>query len=343
LDKLLPTLETTLQRRPIVLWEIAQELAGRQESLEIGEKYFRAAIRGTNVMNLISDPSPEVALIKVYESQNRLVEIRRLLLDGVPAHLRGRGHSNGSPSPTDGLRVQWIGRKLRSFNFPVDAIDVYLSTERTERFWGSDLVTAFGELKPESLTEYLETFDDSRQLSFHLFVRQSDPGRGRIQSRWNPLLSSISQDAKLAARTQVALDRLCATETDKLAPLVLSAQLSLATGQGDKSDALEKLIRFVDEHPLDKASSAEESNEPRVMLEAAQIALWLVARECLTHPPLTTMGEKLGQRSLQASRRNVTQQFTIAILTEWILIAGEIGDSETAKCLKQELDQVQPP
>src|SRR5262249_41162889 len=140
----------------------------------------------------------------------------------------------------------------------------------------ASLIVAFGELKPETAIEYLEQFDTSqRSLSPRLFVRQSEPGRGRMQSRWDVILSSISDNQEMNVRARSALDKVAKAQPNSVTPLILNALLSLAGDEKQAQTAVARLVQFVDKHPLRKADSPAADD---------QIALWLVARECLTRP-----------------------------------------------------------
>ena len=57
-----------------------------------------------------------------------------------------------------------------------------------------------------------------------------------------------------------------------------------------------------------------------------QIAVWLVARDCLKQESLRASGTKLGERALEAARRQTDTGFVLAILREWGQLAIESGD-----------------
>ncbi len=349
LEKLFPELEEAFQSRPLMAWEIAQELALHKESLDLSVKYFTVAIRQAGRPDWQSSPSPALALIDAYVRHDRTPDARKLLLESVPATIRRGANPRVIPSSADVSQVLSITRKLRSLNFPMEAIEIYLAAlQRTEGtliggydpspVLNSALIWAFGELKSDTFVQYLERFDATGPLNLGLFVRQTDPARGRMQCRWDALLTEIARDADLKARAQAAIARICRAQSDTLAPLILSSQLSFAAGDREQAaDAVAKLVRLIDKQPLRKESDLAITREQQRLAETDQIALWLVARECLTQPALVESGKKLGRRAIEVSRPISNVEFSYAILTEWIRIADEAGDSVSAARMKAEL------
>ena len=72
LERLLPLIGKALEQRPVVAWEIAQELAQHNGCLETGAMYFRVAMRSANRMDWTAVSSPWTALLKAYVANDRL-------------------------------------------------------------------------------------------------------------------------------------------------------------------------------------------------------------------------------------------------------------------------------
>lgn len=68
--------------------------------------------------------------------------------------------------------------------------------------------------------------------------------------------------------------------------------------------------------------------------------MWLIARDCLTQPSLSTGGELLGQQALNSTRLLRMPNFETAILTEWVHIAQSSGRREIVARLTNELQKI---
>lgn len=329
LETQLPMLEPTLKTNQFMAWEIGQELARHRDSLDLGSKFLMIAIqqsgggqvKPSGKMEWMSASSPGSALIRAYAAHGRHSDARKLLVESMPPQVQTNTDPAAVPSAADLTQVLTIGRALRSINYQMDAIEMYLDAlQRAEKMsiGGYDprnelqasLVVAFGELKPEHVVEFLEQFDvKNRSLNPRLFVRQSDPGRGRIQTRWEMMLSGIANNEELNRRTRTAIEKIAAAQSDSVMPLILLAQLSLASDGKDLTKAIDRLTQFAQQHPLTKAKAATSA-------DGDQIALWLIARDCLTRPELKTAASELGDRALQAAVRTSRSNFESAIQNE---------------------------
>ncbi|MBS0206479.1 MAG: tetratricopeptide repeat protein [Planctomycetes bacterium] len=349
LDKLFPELQAGLAANPTMAWEIGQELVRYDKCLDVGEKYYRVAIQQDGRADWMSVASSAGALINAYVALGRQADARKLLRSSVPAALRMDADPPLVPTRTDLVQALSIARRLRSLDYPLDAVEVYMAAldrsvglqisgynPRTEV--ESSFVVAFSEVKPEVLVEYLEDLQtQGRMLNLHLFVRSTDPGQGRMYSRWGSLLGEVSRNPSLAERVRVALDRTTTTEPDRIEPLLVSALLAMSARDESRRTAMvEKLVKFIEDHPLEKDST---SMKPIPM---DWIGLWLIARECLTQPAMAASGDKLGQQALQSARVMRMPEFERAILTEWIRIAAASNQQETVDRLTNELGQIKP-
>ena len=329
LERLFPEIENQLTKRSTVAWELGQELIRHKSSLETGAKYLNIAIehgKGKEHLVKITDwtsaSSPSAALIRAYATHGRHVEARRMLVASLPEHLRPQSDRTVLPSIADLSQVLSICRALRSLDYQMDAVEMYLDTlQRAEKLpiGGYDprtelqasLIVAFGELKAEKVVEFLEQFDPATQvLNPWLFVRQSDPGRGRLLSRWEMILSGVGADETLKNRALVALDRIAQSQPDSLMPRFLAALLSISDQKPLPAKFAAELVQFITKHSLSNPGA------PATIGDQDQIALWLIARHCLTRPELEETGRKLGERAIAASQQANIQSFQVAIANE---------------------------
>ncbi len=118
-----------------------------------------------------------------------------------------------------------------------------------------------------------------------------------------------------------SFERLEAVQADTIVPRVLSAQMWLSTSEQDMANtSVDKLIRWIEAHPLPKERIQNDATNQRRVTTSPQATIWLVA-ECLKRPFLTAKGIQLARRAAEASRLQNDPSFTIAILSEWIEIA----------------------
>src|SRR5205823_8571119 len=92
------------------------------------------------------------------------------------------------------------------------------------------------------------------------------------------------------------------------------------------AEVVERLIRLVEETPLEPLPPNDRANSRQRVATGPQIALWLVARDCLKKDPLRPQGVKPGERALTAAKRQLESVYSLAILREWGQIDGDRGD-----------------
>ena len=99
----------------------------------------------------------------------------------------------------------------------------------------------------------------------------------------------------------------------------------------DAAGAVKQLVEFVEKTPLEPKPNKGTFTTRQRDEALRQTALWLVARECLKQKPLREQGVKLGERALEAARRQTDSGYALAILREWGQLALEAGDRESAE------------
>ena len=347
LARLFPELKESLERNPNIAWEIAQEMVRYDKSLEIGTRYYQVAIEQADKLDWMASSSPAGALINAYLALGRRSDARDLLLKCVPDVIRMEPEGDNDPTTKDLVQVLSIARRLRSMDYPLEAVEVYMAglersanmevsgyNPRTEI--ESSFVVVFSEVKPESLVKYCEDLlTQKRVLNLQLFVRTTDPGKGRMYSRWGSLLSEISRTSSLATRTSEAFEQMATSHPDSIEPLVLLGLLATSANDESKLTAtVQRLAKFTEEHPLNR------NNEAAKAVKRDRMGLWLIVRDCLTRPLLSTFGVALGQHALDSTRLLKMPEYETAILTDWIQIAEDSGQPEIVTRLTNELRQI---
>jgi hypothetical protein len=199
---------------------------------------------------------------------------------------------------------------------------------------------AYGEQKEADLIRYLTEFrGPGRHLYLPLLFRRDDPDPGRMMSRWDSLLTGIAQDPELRDVTEKELQRISHDSPESLSALILLAQIHTLSGDTPKAtESAKRLAKWIADRPLSKRANNE--SETLSAQESDQMALWMIARQCLTQPEQAEIGKALGERALTVSRHEATRQGQFSILTEWLRMARKAGDKLTEDRLNQELDTI---
>jgi tetratricopeptide (TPR) repeat protein len=134
------------------------------------------------------------------------------------------------------------------------------------------------------------------------------------------------------------LEKLLVEHPRDLSVQIAAALLALAEMRSHTEDGNEKLRETIDRLtkltaslPLEKLEPGKRANARQRAEAAQQIGLWLVARACLRYPSLRAASEQLGQRAVEAARRQLEPHFALAILREWGQIELDRGDRKAAE------------
>jgi len=340
LDLLLPEISTKLRTRPVIAWEIGQELAQHKASLDLAAKYLAVAIERSRDLDWMKTASPAGQLIDSYVAHGRTSDARTLLLRSVPVNLRFHPTSVLNPSLRDVSQIVSIAGRLQTLNDPIDAIEICLAAQkRMGRDRSAEIQTTlqsiFTEADPAALAQHLEDFDkNSLPLHLYLNLPELEADQQQIQDGWGSILDRIASDAVLVERTQRGLERLFTIQEDKMAPLLFSSRLWFAAGNRDRAaESAAKLLRFLEEQPANDRTN-QDGNEPSRAYVSSPVSAWLVARECLNQPQLAALGTNLAQRALDTSLAEKSMVYSTMIMTEWTQIALKTGDTQSAEKLK---------
>ena len=360
-EKLLPTIKGN-QQGHYTHWEISQELMAHDKCIDLAVQYLEAACKDPDLMSQNEfQYTPGKPLMNLYKKQGRKDDARRVLVEAAKVKAsRHRGNEdyeayqriNNSNS---------LGNEMRSMGYPIDAIRVYQDQlarsddftaavrvygggtsgtqqiERMKKQLETGFQTALKELKPELLPELLsgskaDAKDGSNSVDLLLILESRDLDRTHMTSALSSLFTAVASNPQMVEKTKAALVEIRSKSPDDLSTLILVAQLSKALNDTENNSAVVgQLVDLIDRVPLEP--QPEKGSFTAKQREAAkqQIALWLVSRDCLKQEPLRTSGVKLGERALEAARRQTDHGFELAILREWGQLAIEAGDKETAE------------
>ena len=223
------------------------------------------------------------------------------------------------------------------------------SVDRLKKKIETSFQTSLKELKPAMLLELLagqsyRTPDDQpasamtptnaprEPIDLLLLVETRDIETTHLSSAFGTLVSRVAKSPDLFARAKDALGDVQVSQPDDLAVQVLAVQMSLIENQIDQSPAkINRLLESVEKVPLDPPPAKGSFSISQRSAAKPQMALWLVARECLKLKSLHGQGTKLAERALEAARRQPDTAYVMAILCEWGQLAIEAGDKAAAE------------
>ena len=360
-EKLLPTLKGT-QQGHYTHWEISQELMAHDKCIDLAVQYLEAACKDPDLMSQNEfQYTPGKPLVALYKKQGRKDDARRVLVEASKVKAsRHRGNEdyeayqriNNSNS---------LGNEMKSMGYPIDAIRVYQDQlarsddftaavrvygggtsgaqqiERMKKQLETGFQAALKELKPELLPELLsgaraDAKEGANSIDLLLILESRDLDLTRMTSALSSLFTAVASNPQMAEKTKEALVEIRSKSPDDFSTLILVAQLSEALNDAENNSAVVgQLVDLIDRMPLEPQPEKGSFTAKQRETAKQQMALWLVGRDCLKQEPMRAAGVKLGERALEAARRQTDHGFELAILREWGQLAIEAGDKQTTE------------
>ena len=359
LEKLLPTFKG-MQQGQYTRWEIAQELMPHEACIDLAIQYFEAAIKDPDAMTQNGfQYTPGKPLVTLYKQRGRKNDARRVMLEASKIKAtRNRGNEDYEAYQRINNSTS-LGNEMKAIGFPIDALRVYQeqlarsddfisaarvfgggknATEQIARMkkqLETGFQTALKELKPELLPELLTGDDPSKgesSVDLLLMLESRDLDKTTMSSALSTLVSGIASNPQMVEKTKTALGNIRATNPGDFAVLILVAQMAGTLNDAENQTAVVKqLVELVEQTPLEPQPEKGGFTTKQRDVARQQMALWLVGRECLKHESLRASGNKLGERALEAARRQTDHGYVLAILREWGQLAIQAGDKEAAE------------
>ena len=359
-EKLLPTFKG-MQQGQYTRWEIAQELMAHEKCIDLAIQYFEAVCKDPDAMSQNQfEYTPGKPLVTLYKQRGRKNDARRVMLEA--SKIKGTRH-RGNEDYEAYQRINnstSLGNEMKAIGFPIDALRVYQEQlGRSEDFISAARVfgggtngtqqiarmkkqletgfqTALKELKPELLPELLTGDDPTKDKPSHvdllLLLESRDLDKTTMSSALSSLVSGIASNPEMVAKTKTALSDIRAKAPGDFAVLILVAQMAEPLKDTENQSAVVKqLVELVDATPLEPQPEKGGYTTKQRDIAKQQMALWLVGRDCLKHESLRASGIKLGERALEAARRQTDHGYALAILREWGQLAIQAGDKEAAE------------
>lgn len=340
-------------------WVVGQELENYASLQDLTMKIYEGSIQQSdNDGGIEYSYSPVRRLVQMYQRAGRSAEARDLVLK--------MAQPKGNPGyPQDYLvyrrleNLSSIAGQLVELGYPVDAVRLYnealgdpVSIQIASRYYGggpgdpftqrlqAGLGAALQGLKPETLGPAVQELLKPRKITkstdvaidLTLMVQPRDLQKATLTSMLATTIKAAEGNTEIM--TQV---RKSATELVEKHPKDFSVQLTAALGaamEGKpeiRAEAATRLLKLIEETPLEPLPTGTRANSRQRAEALHQVGLWLIARECIKQNALKANGEKLGQRALDASRRQTDNFYSLAILREWGQLALEKGDRKMAE------------
>ena len=337
---------------PNALVAVAMELESQPDLLPVVIRAYEHAFHKMLVSS--SDPYREVVLqrlLSLYGKASRSDDARELLLQCYAA--AGGKRTLSMSAYTVDSRIA-IAQNLHELGFPADAFHAYrkLASE-WERRGGADpgasemarhcrsVIEQMYELTPEAVLGGLpglmspEGAADSDSandpaIDLVVLVKSPSPANARVWSPVTVALKAVGQTRpSIAAKLRPNLERIAASRPDDVSVIIASAMLELGSGKLESSRPfVQRLVELGEKMSLEQAETSHLAKRSRLEM---QIALWLVARECIPHDILRPSGEKLATRSLDAARQEDEKDSLTAILWELGQLFLKQEDVDTAQ------------
>ena len=334
---------------------IAQEVEGITTLQPLAQKAYETL---TQNIPWPLDPSkgPIQRLLRLYVAGGQREKARDLLLKnaGQPSSVL----STNAIAEREVTRLTEISKQLRSLDFNVEAARICRDTLANREFFKA-LSAATAKVARERLDDSLRravTKFDADQL-FEFFVgRRAAESTDAAITDWALFLAPVvSNDATIRSVLVNVLEQ--AAQESVAASLGLRSRLTHLRKQQPKDDSLAMLsllltIAEKSDPPLNDEALPDlrQLRKPNSAASQSNIALWLVARECLrasdsksladpVQRELRELGESLGERAAEAARiaerdpQNLS--LAVSIYSEWTQLELSHGDPGTTekRCL----------
>jgi tetratricopeptide (TPR) repeat protein len=175
------------------------------------------------------------------------------------------------------------------------------------------------------------------RLDLLLLLQPRELPDAQLTSMLEQALHDAAKKPDVRSEAQATLKKLLVAHPDDLsvriaAALALVPMLRVGTEKSATfAEAVERLARLLQEHPLEQLAKGQRANARQRNEAAQQIGVWLIARQCLRQPALRAVGKKLGERAVEAGRRQLEPHFALAMLREWGQIELDRGDRQAAE------------
>jgi predicted Zn-dependent protease len=344
----------------------AQELESHPEHRELAAHLYSLAVLSGTTSWPQFQFSPANSVVRLYKQLGRNDEAVAFLRKMI----RGETSSASNYTLPASMRAESmsaIAKYFEQLDAPADALQIYrdILNDNLGRVSSSAIVVSptSNSYKQEAqrglqsmLTRIAKRPGDVIALltptekrsagtpAIDLFMDVGGGAPGPLHLIDSPMTKAIRAD-KLTADTRPVVESHLASLAEKyprdFSVAIIRALFTLDEAAAQKTSAgLDQLLALVDQTPLEEISAGQRPNSRQRAEAAQQVALWLVARECLPQTTLRETGEKLSERALAAARRQTDNNQLASILYESGRLSLNAGDKPAAERRWNELIEV---
>jgi tetratricopeptide (TPR) repeat protein len=365
LDAARPALEAALSSKNAAdfpmeaRWLVGLELESREEFRDTVLKIYEGAMQSENRM--ASDNgfqySPGPRLLKMYLAAQRRDDAKKLLVKAEkPVDNPGYSYPPGYAAERRVETLVGLASQYEQIEDSADALRLYrevltnpaFSSAAMQGYGGNaeyyqrqarervDRLTAelASKQTPELVCALLAPSNvaDKPVLDLMLGVQTDKSGFPKIDSQLVTLVASKKLSAEPSQAAAALLKELTDKHPQDISVRIVAALLALRVGDQEQIKmSLAGLKQAVLESPLEDLPPLQRANSRQREAALRQVALCLVAAECLKVETLRTDGEYLFSRALEAASRQIDTRYRVALLMERAQAALQAGDKPAAK------------
>jgi tetratricopeptide (TPR) repeat protein len=321
--------------------------------------------------------SPARRLIWWYEQLGRKEDAKKLQLRFLTTEQSDPGYGGGYWQYRIVQNRLSIADELQRLGETVEAVRIYnrlladqtMLDQASQYYGGGDrfdqmveqgLQNALRSLKPGKLpqavgallTTHEITATNTSALDLVILLESRELSKAKLNSVFAAAIKSTEKAPEVRRDAIAKLSELVKKYPSDFSVQTAAALAAFANAKPENIQAaLARLVKLVEATPLEALPANGKPNARHRAEALPQVALWLVARECLSkdkeRAAYHEAGEKLAARAVAAARRQQELVFAMAILREWgqlDLDRGEKAKAEThwTELLELSLPKQQP-
>lgn len=293
--------------------------------------------------------SPVAKLVSAYEQDGRKDEARKMLLEKMATST----FDNYDPQYAASEQVEqtvWCAEQMFKLGFPATTIKLYQnvladsSNLKLASNWRSSnenyysdrikkgMDSALARIDQENAADAIEdlfAIDDRQKKSgnaFELlltFPEASRLGSDQIQSPMVEVVRKLADSEDAAVAVKNKLTEIQEQRPDDLSVMLLLSMVQLQMDPESADVALNKLVGWIQDHPLEEIKQGRRPNSRQRDEAADQLPCWIVARETIGTPNWESFGNVLADRALEAANHQLDKKQSHALLFEWAINASE--------------------
>lgn len=339
---------------------VAQEFEGVSGCEEIVVRLYESAVEDAmHEQHTEFYASPARRLAHLYKDDGRDADARKLLLQWMNRERDIDYYGNPDYAAYRQLEEkQTIGRQLMEMGFFLDVVQVsnqvlrdkatlqsaqrQHSWSRYEQQFQSQMDQALQKITAESLQATLEEMlqtstrseDTSRaqEVDLILVIQPANVADAEIVSLLESGIEAVAEDEETRGKVQKALARTGDGPGADLNSQIIRCLAALAfDDQKSTQTTLDAIEQSLQDRPLEELADGERANARQRAEAERYIALWLVARELFQHDTSLQVARRLEAAALEAARRQIEDDWYLAMLRELGQRAYEAEDRQQAQ------------